>query len=71
MEAKLGQIQEKDAEIDRQQRELQTLRVRTCDYNKVTSVVMVASIIAAVVFVYRAKKMSSWLQYNLNLNNCR
>ena len=68
MEAKLGQIQEKDAEIDRQQRELQTLRVRTCDY---TSVVMVASIIAAVVFVYRAKKMSSWLQYNHNFNSCR
>ena len=37
MEAKLGQIQEKDAEIDRQQREMQTLRVRTCDYNKATS----------------------------------
>ena len=33
MEAKLGQIQEKDAEIDRQQRELETLRVRTCDYS--------------------------------------
>ena len=30
VEAKLGQIQEKDAEIDRQRRELQTLRVRTC-----------------------------------------
>ena len=30
MEAKLGQIQQKDAEIDRQQREL----VRTCDYDQ-------------------------------------
>ena len=67
MEAKLGQIQEKDAEIDRQQRELQTLRVGTCDYNKTISTVMIAT----VVFVYRAKKMSSWLQYNLNFNNCR
>ena len=37
MEAKLGQIQEKDAEIDGQQRELQTLRVRICDYNKAIS----------------------------------
>ena len=69
MEAKLGQIQEKDAEIDRQQRELQTPRVRTCYYNKVTSVVMVASIVS----VCRAKilpKTSSWLQCNLNFNNC-
>ena len=70
MEGKLGQIQEKDAEIDRQQRELQTLRVRICDNNKLTSVVMVA----AVVSVCRAKilpKMSSWLQCNLNFNSSR
>ena len=69
METKLGQIQEKDAEIDRQQRELQTLRVRICDYNKLTSVAMVASIVS----VCRAKilpKMSSWLQCSTNFNNC-
>ena len=44
MEAKLNQIQEKDAEIGRQQREIQTLRVRICDYNKVT--VMIASVLS-------------------------
>ena len=30
-------MEAKVAEIDRQQRELQVLRVRTCDYNEVTS----------------------------------
>ena len=30
-------MEAKDAENDRQQREILTLRVRTCDYNKVTS----------------------------------
>ena len=63
-------MEAKDAEINRQQRELLTLRVRICDYNKLTSVVMVASIVS----VCRAKilpKMSSWLQCNLNFNNCK
>ena len=57
------QAQKKDAEFHR---ELQALRVRICD----KSSDFITIIVAAVVSVYRDKKMSSWLQCRLNFNRC-